>query len=67
MPPSQIARQIMVKSSTVTGVIDRLEHNGLVKRTRISSDRRVIISDTLAGVTIATKGIPLTVLKLLAL
>jgi DNA-binding MarR family transcriptional regulator len=42
MPPSQIARYIMVNSSTVTGIIDRLEQKGLVERTRISPDRRVI-------------------------
>ncbi len=32
----------MVNSSTVTGIIDRLEQKGLVERWRISSDRRVI-------------------------
>jgi DNA-binding MarR family transcriptional regulator len=42
LPPSQIARHIMVKSSTVTGIIDRLEQKGLVNRTRTSTDRRVI-------------------------
>jgi len=42
LPPSQIARHIMVKSSTVTGIIDRLEQKGLVKRLRNSPDRRVI-------------------------
>jgi len=42
LPPSQIARNIMVKSSTVTGVIDRLEQKNLVKRLRNSPDRRVI-------------------------
>ena len=42
MPPSQVAKHIMVKSSTVTGIIDRLEQKGLVERSRISSDRRVI-------------------------
>ena len=42
MSPSQIAKKIMVESSTVTGVIDRLEQKGLVVRTRISPDRRVI-------------------------
>jgi DNA-binding MarR family transcriptional regulator len=39
---SQIARLIMVKSSTVTGVIDRLEQKGLVRRVRNSPDRRMI-------------------------
>ena len=42
LSPSQIAKQILVNSSTVTGIIDRLEHKGLVRRLRISQDRRVI-------------------------
>ncbi len=42
LPPSQIARHIMVKSSTVTGIIDRLEQKGLVCRLRNSPDRRII-------------------------
>jgi len=42
LPPSQIARDVMVHSSTVTGVIDRLERKGLVLRSRTSADRRVI-------------------------
>jgi DNA-binding MarR family transcriptional regulator len=32
----------MVKSSTVTGIVDRLEQKGLVKRFRNSPDRRII-------------------------
>ncbi|MBN2254766.1 MAG: MarR family transcriptional regulator [Deltaproteobacteria bacterium] len=59
LPPSQIARHIMVKSSTVTGVIDRLEYKGLVKRTRNSPDRRVItIELTEAGRTLAQNAPP---------
>jgi DNA-binding MarR family transcriptional regulator len=42
LPPSHIAKYIMVKSSTVTGIIDRLEQKGLVRRTRNSPDRRII-------------------------
>jgi DNA-binding MarR family transcriptional regulator len=42
LPPSQIARHMLVNSSTVTGVIDRLELKGLVARQRNSADRRVI-------------------------
>ena len=45
LPPSQIAKLIMVNSSTVTGIIDRLEQKGLVERKRISTDRRVITVD----------------------
>lgn len=40
--PSRIADKIMVESSTVTGILDRLEQKGLVNRTRVSPDRRVI-------------------------
>ncbi|MBN2062206.1 MAG: MarR family transcriptional regulator [Deltaproteobacteria bacterium] len=42
LSPSQIASLIMVNSSTVTGIVDRLEQKNLVKRSRISNDRRVI-------------------------
>ena len=42
LPLSQIAGYMLVKSSTVTGVVDRLEQKGLVKRGRTSLDRRVI-------------------------
>ena len=41
-PPSKIAKYIMVNSSTITGIIDRLEKKGLVGRSRISVDRRII-------------------------
>lgn len=42
LPPSQIAKHMLVKSSTVTGVVDRLEIKGLVARMRNSPDRRVV-------------------------
>ncbi len=42
LPPSQISKHVMVNSSTVTGIIDRLEKKDLVRRRRISQDRRVI-------------------------
>ena len=42
LPPSQIAKHMMVKSSTVTGVVDRLEKKGIAERMRNSPDRRVI-------------------------
>jgi DNA-binding MarR family transcriptional regulator len=59
LPPSQIARQIMVNSSTVTGIIDRLEQKGLVERSRSSQDRRVItISLTESGTTLAEHAPP---------
>lgn len=59
LPPSQIARYIMVKSSTVTGIIDRLEQKGFVERLRNSPDRRVItIQLTDAGKKLAQNAPP---------
>jgi len=59
LPPSQIARHIMVKSSTVTGIIDRLEQKGFVERLRNSPDRRVItIQLTEAGKELAKNAPP---------
>jgi len=59
LPPSRIARHIMVKSSTVTGIIDRLEQKGLVYRIRNSPDRRVItIQLTEAGKELAQNAPP---------
>jgi DNA-binding MarR family transcriptional regulator len=50
LPLSKIANHMMVKSSTVTGVVDRLEKKGLAERLRTSADRRVItIQLTKAG------------------
>jgi len=49
----------MVKSSTVTGIIDRLEQKGFVGRLRNSPDRRVItIQLTEAGKELARNAPP---------
>ncbi len=59
LPPSQIAKHMMVESSTVTGVVDRLEQKGLVSRSRNSPDRRIIhIELTEAGTRLAEKAPP---------
>ena len=59
MPPSQIAKQIMVNSSTLTGVIDRLEKKGLVSRLRNDPDRRIIrVELTEAGRALAESAPP---------
>jgi len=50
MTPSQIASHVMTNSSTVTGIIDRLERKGLISRSRSFSDRRMVsIAITEAG------------------
>lgn len=59
LPPSKIADHMMVKSSTVTGVVDRLENKGLAERMRNSPDRRVItIQLTPAGKKLAKNAPP---------
>ncbi len=65
LPPSQIARYILVESSTVTGIIDRLEQKGFVKRIRSSQDRRkIFIELTDSGRTLASCAPPPIQLKL---
>ncbi len=59
MPISRLAKYILVKPSTVTGIIDRLEHKGLVKRERNLIDRRVVTIDlTEAGKVLAAEAPP---------
>ena len=41
-PLPQVAKHIMLKSSTVTGIVGWLEQKGLVRRMRNSPDRRMI-------------------------
>ena len=58
LPPSQIAKHIMVNSSTVTGIIDRLERKGLVERKRISYDRRIITIELTNGGKVLAENAP---------
>ena len=56
MPSSRIAKCIMVNSSSVTAIIDRLELKNLVERSRTSHDRRVVtITLTETGKKLAEK------------
>ena len=60
LPLSKIAKQIMVNSSTVTGIIDRLEKKDLVNLVRDPRDRRMItIELTGTGAKLAEKAPPL--------
>ncbi len=42
LPVSAIAREVSLSQGTVTSVLDRLEHRGLILRSRDSADRRVV-------------------------
>jgi DNA-binding MarR family transcriptional regulator len=43
MTPGQVAKATGLTSGTVTGVIDRLEKANLVRRERVSGDRRKVL------------------------
>ncbi len=50
----QLSRMMYLHPSTITGLIDRLEHRGLVLRNRDTDDRRVVtVGLTEAGVRLA--------------
>jgi len=47
---SDLARRLGVSTAVVTGLIDRLEYNDLVRRTHAQDDRRIIrLSRTATG------------------
>ncbi|NLD35280.1 MAG: MarR family transcriptional regulator [Desulfatiglans sp.] len=58
LPPSHIARLMMINSSTITGIIDRLEEKGLLKRMRISKDRRIITVELTKNGEVLAKNAP---------
>ena len=45
---SDLARRLYLHNATVVGIIDRLENQGLVARTRSQEDRRVVMVDLTA-------------------
>lgn len=63
---SELSFRMSARNSTITGIVDRMERDGLVVRERSSSDRRVVkIRATEHGKEIA-RGVPLTSLELFA-
>lgn len=42
LPVSKLAKYVLVKPSTATGIVDRLEEKGLVNRERSLLDRRIV-------------------------
>jgi DNA-binding MarR family transcriptional regulator len=50
MPMGRLAEILDASMSSATGIIDRMEEKGLVERTRVSDDRRIVlVSATPAG------------------
>ena len=63
---SELSERIQARNSTVTGIVDRMQRDGLVLRRRSERDRRVIeIVLTPRGVTLA-KAIPVQPMQMFA-
>jgi DNA-binding MarR family transcriptional regulator len=61
---SALSERMSAKNSTVTGIVDRMERDGLVQRVRSEADRRVVlIRLTEDGLTLA-RAIPLESLQI---
>jgi DNA-binding MarR family transcriptional regulator len=43
MPMSRLAEMLNVSLSSATGLIDRIEERGLIERTRVPEDRRIVV------------------------
>jgi DNA-binding MarR family transcriptional regulator len=63
---SELSERMSARNSTITGIVDRMERDGLVVRERSRTDRRVVkIRATERGASIA-RGIPVTAMELFA-
>src|SRR4030042_4420666 len=57
---TQISQGLMLENPTVTGLIDRLEKSGYVKRTDHPNDRRIyLVYLTEKGIMVANKALPI--------
>lgn len=61
---SELSAKMSAKNSTITGIVDRMERDGLVARERSTTDRRVIhIRPTARGLRIAAS-VPVTAMEI---
>jgi MarR family transcriptional regulator, organic hydroperoxide resistance regulator len=61
---SELSERMSARNSTITGIVDRMERDGLVLRERSEADRRVVkIRATERGLQIA-RGVPVTAMEL---
>lgn len=61
LPTSKLAKYMMVKPSTATGIVDRLEEKGLVARQRGLLDRRVVTIQLTPGGSALAEEAPLPI------
>lgn len=61
---SELSARMSAKNSTITGIVDRMERDGLVARKRSETDRRVVhIEPTERGAAIAAE-VPVTAMEM---
>jgi DNA-binding MarR family transcriptional regulator len=61
---SELSARMSAKNSTITGIVDRMERDGLVKRERSADDRRVVyLRATARGRAIAAS-VPVTAMEI---
>ena len=61
---SKLSARMSAKNSTVTGIVDRMEQRGLVRRTRSERDRRVIFLHLTAEGRELADAIPVTSMEI---
>jgi len=60
LPLNEIAKRLLLSGGNVTGVVDRLERDGFVKRIRSTEDRRIVnIAITEQGIRTVKQVLPI--------
>ena len=63
---SDLSARMSAKNSTITGIADRMERDGLVERTRSEADRRVVLMRLTAKGRRLAEAIPVTSMEIFA-
>ena len=61
---SELGARMSAKSSTITGIVDRMERDGLVERRRSDVDRRVVHLEPTARGTAIARAVPVTAMEI---
>lgn len=61
---SELSARMSAKNSTITGIVDRMERDGLVKRERSPDDRRVVFLRATARGRAIAASVPVTAMEI---
>jgi DNA-binding MarR family transcriptional regulator len=62
---TELSERMSAKNSTITGIVDRMERDGLVVRDRSSTDRRVVLIRATAKGQELARSVPVSAMELL--